>query len=443
MFESWLTNLLKARFKLVVFIDGLSQDDREAVKDQRMNQHIQNIRHLLGETVQAHAMPDTPLVHPSAVQVVRSVLARHGVQVHQLSIGEADHHIAAFCKEEGFAVVSRDSDFFAYDVAVIPWELLEVTDEGVFAHLFTPALRMAHFGFSQPWQLQLLPLLVGNDAIDSWTDLVRLHREVVVRYMPGSPPFSPNIISAIVAFLRDYPHREAFEAQLPPLLSSDVMCRLLRHAQFHDRPDLAPRTAFAFHQTALTADQLSGVVAHYQQGRVTGHLMTVLAFRTFKSGLHIEPEGGLFAVSTVPDTNVYVHLGPFRQGLYGLLFGENNVQVREYVRCGSRLRMTEAWPVAVEGLPAASALLSLSLRAKLHAIHRLFGLPAQPCEDALVGWLEQQPPEANPQEPASAGVGAGARVGIEEVIPYVFALRKLVVDYPAIRTVGQPVLAAF
>ena len=64
-----------------------------------MERHIKNIRIILGEPVTSHPMPQIPVLHPSAYQVARKVLDRHGVEVYQLLKGEADNSIAAFCQK--------------------------------------------------------------------------------------------------------------------------------------------------------------------------------------------------------------------------------------------------------------------------------------------------------------------------------------------------------
>jgi len=413
----------------VVFIDGLSVQQREDERDRRTDRKLQSVRHLLGEGTEGDPDPEVPLIPPSIAPIARRILTAHGVPVHQVEVGEADPHMAAHFQKEGFAIVSRDSDFFSYDVDFIPWELFQVTDGGVSGHRFNPAHRRAHFGFVHRWPSHVLPLLLGNDTIDSWSELSDLQRELVGTYLPGRQCCTPNILKAAVAFLRDHEDDEAgLEASLLELLPQDVVVRILHHAKMHGAPGGAAPSPLSFRGLTLTAGHQAALRARFRDGTASGHLMTILSDRIYRAGLHIEPAGGLFAAASWPDNNAYVRLCGSRRRLYGLIFEDQEAPVREYLRAGPHLAPSEVTPDRLEGAPPGDRLATLPPPDQRALLCRLLGLDND-LATCIEEWLD-------PNDPCGGRLPTGA-------VSLVLALRRFVCDYPDAVECGLPILRAY
>eukprot|EP01012_Entosiphon_sulcatum_P007846 TRINITY_DN14107_c0_g1_i1.p1 TRINITY_DN14107_c0_g1~~TRINITY_DN14107_c0_g1_i1.p1 ORF type:complete len:609 (-),score=106.44 TRINITY_DN14107_c0_g1_i1:59-1885(-) len=402
--RQWLDVFVQRNVRVEVYLDGLPLDGNTEKVIKRSEHQIQHLRALLDE-------PCVPIgsiqgLFPSAAaRAARQAFVAAGMKVTQIQKGEADEAIAAKClASQALAVVTRDSDFFCYEIPVIAAELLDVSPTGIMAGLFSVPRRLEFFNFQdESWKLCLLPALLGNDSIDSYTDLNSLQRQLVHRVAPKKRPHSPQIIQAVIAFIGQQKNVASTFESIAQLVSFDlVLLDKIRglFESFRAPQAFTDDTVWSFHGVALPEAALTALLQRFEDGQLSGSVISLLEQRCFKCSVHIEPEGGLLSEKRSPDLHAFTRLATARQRCYGLLFYQFDFPVDEVIRQGENFCRV---PVPVIA-PAAQ----LADRSPLEIFEYVF---ARPGFSAL--WQHLQPPG-----------------GIGPFVPHLMAIMLMLGDYP-------------
>ncbi|XP_037085623.1 protein asteroid homolog 1-like [Pollicipes pollicipes] len=165
--EEFFRNLMKCEITPIVLLDGGSDPSNRKLKTafKRLNEKLERTTKLTPSSQGRH----TCLPHLSKTTFLE-VLRRLRVS-HAVCDFEADEPLAALAAHLGCAVVSDDTDFFAFGVPCVPLGSLaaapERTDDGRWyteCVLFRHDRFMAHYGL-KPRLMPLFACLLGNDYI--------------------------------------------------------------------------------------------------------------------------------------------------------------------------------------------------------------------------------------------------------------------------------------
>ncbi|XP_030248945.1 protein asteroid homolog 1-like isoform X2 [Sparus aurata] len=346
--EKFIAALRACEIKPYVVLDGGTDptDKKLETVTQRAEDRIQRAHLAAVGGSQENIVPQ--LVN----MVFRQTLARLEVPVAKC-YGEADQEIAALANELNCPVLSRDSDFYIFDLSagLLPishfqWEALG--QSGSRCYIPCKNYKTSNICILFNIQPQLLPAfaaLAGNDY-------VKLQRmESSIRWAQFCPASAVKLsrLEGLLCWLRSFHQpQEAFEAALGLMgtLSGKRKAELLQGLHLGmEEYRLPPSTLkrFFLHGTAPpfpAEEETAGLVPDwirlpFTQARLPSDILDVLLLQRMNLG---------YPVAHADTPSAYLTSRPIRQVMYGLLLGCRGGPVQERDREGLQLKFIPVQP---------------------------------------------------------------------------------------------------
>jgi hypothetical protein len=399
--HEYLSALQQRGFSLLIVFNGAGEYQQVGEEDcNHENENIRRVQRIfksnrLGEKV-------LPVLAFSTFCKVLRDLDVHFV----VADGKADAVVASLALHHGCCAVSRDSDFFIYNLphGYIPCESIHLIaasgghKAGVSARLYSAARLAQHLGF-KPDFLPLFASLVGNDQVTG--PLLRcFHAQVAAKYpMPEpaegekAPSHRHVLIRAVGLFLADAASQDAAIAAAAEMLKDAenlpegvedpqgdfkamltaaapaYQIRAKEQALLDATTKLVPGAAT---QAFVKGGRGGGngtlpawLVAAYRKGTFSARLMDIMVSRRFwcPSTLENTEESSAWLVGRDIRRVIYgICLGPESKD-----WGADETTVTEYLRIGPKFASEE---VAATHQNAAGALPSIAEVEKLDVAAR-------------------------------------------------------------------------
>jgi len=222
--EEWLQKLqIGCKMEIFMFVDGLNEVQKTETHQER-NASRANKACSLMQALEANTQPQqTDFLARVNIGLYVATLAyvckKLNIHFYQCT-GEADLEIAKkTIRDNLFACLSNDSDFFCMQACYIPLASLKISAQGVVsACLFTPAAVLCALGFSDATKLAHFANLVGNDYITQ-SDKIMLHDML---HIPSANKNVFETIKLVVKFINSFSndfvyHIEQTLSQIPVL----------------------------------------------------------------------------------------------------------------------------------------------------------------------------------------------------------------------------------
>ncbi|KAJ8675444.1 hypothetical protein QAD02_011230 [Eretmocerus hayati] len=166
----FLTKLLQCKITPIVIMDGGWEEKKMCTMYNRLKERIER-------AADEKSCPKHKIILPIlAKHVFKFVIKEKGVDLIQ-TMFEADDHIGALAKSLDCPVLSSDSDFYIYDVQVIPFKTLNPLISYsqamqllyIECQVFKSENFLSKFPEMNKKNLPLLAVLLGNDYVDPTT----------------------------------------------------------------------------------------------------------------------------------------------------------------------------------------------------------------------------------------------------------------------------------
>lgn len=365
-----ISALCGAGFDLVFLFDGplpsqkhqnrLERDTDKIAKIASTLHELDRTTRTAGSTVPASNMRHF-LLPPLALDVTLQTLRTLPV-IFEVCAGEADGAVAKLARQTGAYVMSRDSDYFVYDIGdagYIPLDTLQVPlnesqGQTIVAIVYRPRDIVIHLGIP-PALLPLFASLAGNDYVDShiFEAEILAHSHDATSgparqaKVPGNSAFSR--IRATVRFLQQYASTSSGQSEK---IMDDIVAKI--HQDDDAKMQLRATLAESVRQYDPLAtgevddDAMKGIPSHivtaFREGRFSFKLMDVLMSNSFWCTPFLED---------VKRESAWVMSRELRRWIYAIVKARANYSpaastkpITEYIRRGDHLSL-ETIPPAV------------------------------------------------------------------------------------------------
>ncbi|RUS18743.1 XPG domain containing-domain-containing protein [Endogone sp. FLAS-F59071] len=394
-----ISALCGAGFDLAFLFDGplpsqkhqnrLERDTEKITKIASTLQELDRTTRTAGSTVPASSMRRLFLLPPLALDVTLQTLRTLPVTF-EVCAGEADGAVAKLARQTGAYVMSRDSDYFVYnigDAGYIPLDTLKVPlnesqGQNIVATVYHPRDIAMHLGIP-PALLPLFASLAGNDYVSSHifeAEMLAYSHDTASGGPAGQAKAPGNSafvrIHATAMFLQQY---AGTSGQFEKIMD-DIVAKI--HQDDDARMKLRAMLAESVRQYdplatgEVDADALKGIPSHivtaFREGRFSFKLMDVLTNNIFWCTPFLED---------VERENAWVMSRELRRWIYAIVRAQANYNtatptelITEYIRRGDHLSLETIPPAVLTELATILHPITFStqLLADPTVSHRLF-----------------------------------------------------------------------